>query len=173
MSAQTVIPKKFLQPIDRAALGVMVVLSVLISILLLSGDRTAPRVRDFSWQDQQVSAEDTAFILTFSRPMNHDSVEANLKIEPPVPGKISWAGRRMAYTPKFPVPYGSQYQVELKGARDQISVRKNEGKQMEPFSAAFRTRDRAFAYIGVEGKEQGRLILYNLTTQKKSILSPR
>lgn len=172
MSGQTATPKKFLQPIDRAALGVMVVLSLLISILLLSGDRTAPRVRNFSWQEQQVSAEDTAFILTFSRPMNHDSVEANLKIEPPVPGKISWAGRRMAYTPKFPVPYGSQYQVELKGARDQISSRENEGKQMEPFSASFRTRDRAFAYIGVEGKEQGRLILYNLTTQKKSILSP-
>ena len=172
MSGQTVTPKTFLQPIDRAALGVMVVLSVLISILLLSGDRTAPRVRDFSWQDQSVSAEDTAFILTFSRPMNHDSVEANLKIEPPIPGKFSWAGRRMAYTPNFPVPYGSQYQVELKGARDQISAKKNEGKQIQPFSATFRSHDRAFAYIGVEGKEQGRLILYNLTTQKKSILSP-
>lgn len=172
MSGQTVTPKKFLEPIDRAALGLMVVLSLLIGILLLSGDRTSPKVRDFSWKDKQVSVEDTAFILTFSRPMNHDSVEANLKIEPPIPGQVSWAGRRMAYTPKFPVPYGSKYQVELKGARDQISARKNEGKQIEPFTDTFRTRDRAFAYIGVEEKEQGRLILYNLTAQKKSILTP-
>ena len=172
MSGQTVTPKKFLEPIDRAALGLMVVLSLLIGILLLSGDHTSPKVRDFSWKDKQVSVEDSAFILTFSRPMNHDSVEANLKIEPPIPGQVSWAGRRMAYTPKFPVPYGSKYQVELKGARDQISARKNEGKQIEPFTAAFRTRDRAFAYIGVEEKEQGRLILYNLTAQKKSILTP-
>lgn len=172
MSSQTLTPRKFLQPIDRAALGLMVVLSLLIGILLLSGDRTASRVRDFSWEDKPVSAEDTAFILTFSRPMNHDSVEANLKIEPPVPGKISWAGRRMAYTPMFPVPYGSKYQVELKGAKDQIYGSQEKGKLMEPFTGSFRTRDRAFAYIGVEGKEQGRLILYNLTTQKKSILTP-
>ena len=172
MSGQTVTPRKFLQPIDRVALGLMVVLSLLIGILLLSGDRTAPRVRDFSWGDKPVSAEDTAFILTFSRPMNHDSVEANLKIKPSVPGKISWAGRRMAYTPLFPVPYGSEYQVELKGAKDQIYGPKGKGKQMQPFTGSFRTRDRAFAYIGVDGQEQGRLILYNLTTQKKTILTP-
>ncbi|MEW6494126.1 MAG: Ig-like domain-containing protein [Cyanobacteriota bacterium] len=172
MSGQTVTPNKRLQPIDRVALGVMVVLCLLIGILLLSGDRTAPRVRSFSWQDKPISAEDTAFILTFSRPMNHDSVEANLKIEPPIPGKISWAGRRMAYTPLFPVPYGLKYQVELKGARDQLSAQKSKGTVMEPFSATFRTRDRAFAYIGIEGEEQGRLVLYNVTTQKKTVLTP-
>jgi hypothetical protein len=172
MSGQIVTPKKLLQPIDRVALGVMLVLSLLIGILLLSGDRTAPRVRDFSWQDKQVGAEDTAFILTFSRPMNHDSVEANLRIDPPVPGKFSWAGRRMAYTPLFPVPYGIRYQVELKGATDQISRDKSKGKLMEPFTTSFRSHDRAFAYVGVEKQEQGRLILYNLTTQKKTVLTP-
>lgn len=170
MSSQTVIPKKRIQPIDRVALAVMVVLSLLIAVLLLSGDHTAPQVRNFSWQEQQIGAEDTAFILTFSRPMNHDSVEANLKIDPPIPGKISWAGRRMAYTPLFPVPYGLQYQVKLNGAREQVAG--IQGKQMQPFSATFRTRDRAFSYIGIEGQEQGRLILYNLTTQKKTVLTP-
>ncbi len=172
MSGQTVTPKKFPQPIDRVALGLMVVLSLLIGILLLSGEHAVPRVRNFSWQDKQVSAEDTAFILAFSRPMNHASVEANLKINPPVPGKFSWAGRRMAYTPLFPVPYGNQYQVELKGAKDQLYGRENQGKLIDPFTTSFRTRDRAFAYVGVEGQEQGRLIVYNLTTQKKSILTP-
>jgi hypothetical protein len=172
MSGQTVTPRKFLQPIDRLALGLMVVLSLLIGILLLGGDRSAPRVRDFSWQGKAVSAEDTAFTLTFSRPMNHASVEANLKLEPTIPGKFSWAGRRMAYTPLFTLPYGGQYKVELKGAIDQLSNRQGKGKPMQPFTASFRTRDRIFAYIGIEGSEQGRLILYNLTTQKKSILSP-
>src|SRR4028118_1692504 len=111
MSGQTLTSKKLLQPIDRVALGVMLVLSLLIGILLLSGDRTAARVRDFSWQDKQVGAEDTAFILTFSRPMNHASVEANLQINPPIPGKFSWAGRRMAYTFVSALPYGTQYQI--------------------------------------------------------------
>jgi hypothetical protein len=150
----------------------MLVLSVLVGILLLSGDRTAPRVRDFSWEGKQVGAESTAFLLTFSRPMNHASVEANLKIEPPISGKISWAGRRMAYTPLSTVPYGTKYQIHLKGAKDQFSGNKGKGTLMQPFTAAFRSRDRAFAYVGVEGQEQGRLILYNLTAHQKSILTP-
>ena len=167
------IVKKLLQPIDRLALGVMLVLSLLIGILLLSGDQTAPRVRDFSWQDKQVGADDTGFTLTFSRPMNHSSVEANLKIEPSISGKFSWAGRRMAYTPSIPMPYGTKYQVQLQGAKDQFPGNQSRGTLMKPFSASFRTRDRAFAYVGVNGEEQGQLILYNLTGQKKSVLTPK
>lgn len=172
MSGQTVNYKKFLQPIDRVALGVMLLLLLLIGILLLSGDRTAPRVRDFSWQDKQVGTQDTAFMLTFSRPMNHDSVEANLQINPPIPGKISWAGRRMAYTPLSPIPYGIKYTVQLKEATDQFPGSKNQGKQVNPFTGTFSTRDRVFAYIGVEKEEQGRLLLYNLTQGKKTVLTP-
>jgi len=133
MTAPTLPSKKFLQPIDRLALIIMVVLSLFIGIVLLTGDTTRPRVRDFSWQDKYVSAEDTAFILTFSRPMNHASVEANLKITPvlpegevspseipPIEGKISWAGRKMAYTLLSPIPYGNDYQVQLQGAKEKI-----------------------------------------------------
>lgn len=165
-------PKKFLQPIDRLALGVMLVLSVLIGIVLLNGDRTAPRIREFSWQNKQVGVEDTAFTMTFSRPMNHSSVEANLTIKPPLPGKISWAGRRMAYTPLSPAPYGNKYQVQLAGAKDQLSANQHKGTLMQPFTGSFSTRDRIFAYIGVEKDEQGRLILYNLTTRQKTTLTP-
>jgi len=185
MSAPTVPAKKFLQPIDRLALIIMVVLSLLIGIVLLTGDTTRPRVRNFSWQDKYVSAEDTAFILTFSRPMNHASVEANLKITPvlpsgevspsevpPIEGKVSWAGRKMAYTLLSPIPYGNDYQVQLQGAQEKIPGVEEEGTVMEPFQATFHSRDRAFAYIGVEGEEQGRLILYNLTRQQKTLLTP-
>jgi len=188
MSAPTATTKKSLQPIDRVALGVMIVLSLLIGILLLSGNHTKPRVRDFSWQEQQVGAEDTGFVLTFSRPMNHDSVEDNLKVnqllpgvEPPQPqgepieGKISWAGRRMAFTFNSPLPYGSEYQVQLEGAKEDLPslTDKERGTEIEPFNAVFRTRDRIFAYIGVEAEEEGRLILYNLTQQQKTLLTPQ
>lgn len=172
MSGKTVTPKTILQPIDRLALAVMLMLSVLIAILLLSGDQTAPRVRDFSWQDKQVGAEDIAFTLTFNRPMNHASVEANLQINPPLPGKISWAGRRMAYTPLTPAPYGSKYQVQIKGAKDQLSKDEKKGTLIEPFTGFFSTRDRVFAYVGVEKEENGRLVLYNLTAGKKTLLTP-
>ncbi len=161
---------KFLQPLDRVALIIIVILALLTGILLWSGDRTTAKVKNFSWENQQIGAEDTAFILTFSRPMDHASVEANLRLEPSLPGRISWAGRRMAYTLNAPAPYGEIYQVQLQGAHDYFKGGKHAPNQ--PFVGHFRSRDRAFAYIGVEGEERGRLIIYNFTQQQKQILTP-
>jgi dipeptidyl aminopeptidase/acylaminoacyl peptidase len=161
---------KFWQPLDRAAVLTILILGLLIGLLLSGGDRSAPRVRDFSWQDKLVGREDAAFVLTFSRPMDHTSVERNLQIGPPLPGKISWAGRRMVYTLDAPAPYGTQYQVLLKEATDQFAGSKS--TSLVAFSGQFQTRDRAFVYIGVEGEEAGRLVLYNLNRQQKQVLTP-
>ncbi|MCU0543650.1 MAG: hypothetical protein MUE44_15965 [Oscillatoriaceae cyanobacterium Prado104] len=158
----------FKQPIDRAAIALMLVLGLMMGMLLLTGDRTAPRVREFSWQNRQIGAEDTGFILTFFRPMNHSTVEANLKLDPPLPGKFSWAGNRMAYTLKDPAPYGVTYSLKLEGATDKYfgENNQNRGRPMQPFNGTFRSRDRAFAYIGVRGEAEGRLMLVNLTSSE-------
>lgn len=158
------------QPIDRVAIALIVALSLLIGILLLSGDHTAGRVRDFSWQDKQIGADDTAFTLTFSRPMDHASVESNLRIEPPLPGRVSWAGRRMAYTLNVPAPYGTPFQVQLQNAHDRFAGSQS---SIQPFRGTFQTHDRIFAYIGVSGEEAGRLVLFNLNQQQKQILTPK
>lgn len=163
-----------LQPIDRASIVLIIVLSLLISGFIL-GDNICGRdcwfqakanVKAFSWENQIISSDDRAFILTFSRPMNRDSVETNLTIQPELPGKLSWSGKRMAYTLDRPAPYGTQYQLTINGAKDRL------GNDMNSFQETFRTRDRAFVYLGVQGKEQGRLILYNLTQQNQKILTP-
>ncbi len=164
---------KHLQPLDRLALLVMIGLSVIIGLILLSGDTTSPRVRDFSWQDKQISAQDRTFIFTFSRPMDTKSVEKNLQIDPPLAGKFSWAGRRMAYTLLSPAPYGNNYQVKLSEARERFPQATTAGNQMQPFVGNFRSRDRAFVYLGIEGEEKGQLILYNLTQQEKRPLTPK
>ncbi len=160
------------QPIDRAAIVLVLMLSLTIGGLLVKGDRASARVRDFNWQNRQVGAEDTALILTFSRPMDHASVEQNLQIAPALPGKFSWAGRRMAYTLDTPAPYGKNFELKLEKARDRFSRPDDERTQVQPFVGQFRTRDRAFAYLGVEGEEAGRLILANLTRQEQKILTP-
>lgn len=165
--------KSFFQPIDRVAIALMLGLSLLIGLLLSQGDAVAPRVRDFNWQDKQIGAEDTSFSLTFSRPMNIKSVEANLQIDPPLPGKSSWAGRRLVYTLLAPAPYGTAYQLQLRFARDKFSEEQDLRRLIQPFDGRFRTRDRALVYLGVEGEEQGRLILYNFTQQQKTILTPK
>ncbi|MEM6866952.1 MAG: hypothetical protein AAF528_01015 [Cyanobacteria bacterium P01_C01_bin.121] len=155
------------QPLDRAASVAMGVLALVIVAMLLLGSQALPRVRTFSWQHQQVEATDVAFLLTFTQPMVSESVEENLVITPPLPGKFSWAGRRMAYTLEAPAPYGESFKVELPEAQ---ALNGQDG--FEPFDTTFQTRDRAFAYIGAEGEETNRLVLFNLTKKEKTILTP-
>lgn len=160
------------QPLDRLALIVIAVLGLALGLLILSGDHATARVRDFTWQGRQVGAEDRAFLLTFSRPMDVASVEENLKLEPPLPGKVSWAGRRMAYTVTEPPPYGESFTLSLEGARDRYGVGRDRPSRFEPFQAQFQTRQRAFLYIGAEGDEANRLVLADLDRQERTILTP-
>jgi hypothetical protein len=158
------------KPLDRVAIGLLLILSLVIVVLLSSGSHSAPKVRDFSWQTKPVSATDTAFTLTFSRPMDHQSVAAALKIDPPLPGRISWAGRRMAYTVNQPLEYGRNFTLQLQGAQEKF----NQNSQLPPFTAPFRSRDRTFAYIGAANEELERLVLFNMTQEKPlpQILTP-
>ncbi|MBW4452604.1 MAG: Ig-like domain-containing protein [Nostoc indistinguendum CM1-VF10] len=165
--------KAFIQPLDRIAIALMLLLSVLIGLIIMQGDVITARVRDFTWQNQQIGAEDTSFTLTFSRPMEIKSVEENLKIEPPLAGKFSWAGRRMVYTLVTPAPYGTNYKVQLQGAKDQFAEQEGKNRVIQPFVGSFRTRDRIILYIGTEKEEQGRLVLYNLTEEQKRLLTPK
>ncbi len=169
----TVNSKFLFQPIDRVAIALMLLLSLLIGLLVLQGDAVAPRVRNFSWQNQNIGAADKSFSLTFSRPMDTKSVEANLQIDPPLAGKFSWAGRRMAYTLLAPAPYGTNYHVQLRFARDIFTGEKDLGRVVQPFDGSFSSRDRAFVYLGVQKEDLGRLVLYNFTRQQKTILTPK
>ncbi|MEM9264744.1 MAG: hypothetical protein AAGA46_04395 [Cyanobacteria bacterium P01_F01_bin.13] len=162
-------PKSRRQPLDRLAQALMLMLAIVIGGMVLLGGPAASRVKDFTWQNQQIGADDAAFLLSFSRPMDQASVEKNLTIEPPLPGRFSWAGRRMAYTLNFPAPYGNTFTLSLPQANDRFS---GASGNFAPFEASFQSRERAFAYIGVEGQEQGRLMLYNLSTQSHTALTP-
>ncbi|NEQ31263.1 MAG: hypothetical protein F6K04_09680 [Leptolyngbya sp. SIO4C5] len=162
-----------LLPIDRVAISFMAALAVAVVLLLLIGDRAAARVRSFSWEGHHIGAEDVAFVMAFSRPMDHDSVETNLRITPPLAGKFSWAGRRMAYTLAAPIPYGETFEVALPNARDRFTATTEPAKFLA-FEGTFQSRDRAFVYLGVEGEEKGRLVLFNLNQpeQQKQLLTP-
>ncbi len=159
-------------PLDRIAMTVMVVLTILIGIIILGGDHTTPMVREFTWQDKKVGIEDTAFILSFNRTMDWSSVEEHLSLTPALPGKLSWSGRRLAYTLTEPIPYGTEFQVQLNQVEEARRSPNDQPKVMRPFSGLFRSRDRAYVYLGVNGEESGRLILNNLTRKRKTVLTP-
>ncbi|MEM1367222.1 MAG: hypothetical protein AAGG02_04240 [Cyanobacteria bacterium P01_H01_bin.15] len=157
------------EPLDRLSLSAIAILTVVIAGLMLTGQvcgsscpflRVAPRVTSFTWDQQIIGAQDTAFILTFDRAMERQSVEDNLVIEPPLPGKLSWSGRRLAYTLLGVAPYGQSYELSLSNAQSAYS-----DYTLKNFTSQFRTRDRAFAYIGSQGDEEGRLMLWNFTQQ--------
>jgi dipeptidyl aminopeptidase/acylaminoacyl peptidase len=137
---------------------------------LWSGDRTLPQVRDFNWQNRSIGAEDTAFTLTFNRPMDRAVVAQKLQVAPPLPGKISWAGSKMAYTLLSPAPYGNTYQVDLQGVREKLG--KQRGKEIVPFVGQFRTPDRMFAYISSGEADRGRIVIYNFKTQQPIVITP-
>ena len=164
--------KLFSQPLDRYAIGLATLLTVAIAILLWVGDRTAPQVKDFSWQGQKIDATNISFALTFSRPMDRDSVEQNLKFEPPLAGKISWSSRRMSYTPLAPASYGKSYTVKLENAYDRFASESGEKQAIEPFTGSFTTPNPYFAYIGLQGEDKGRLVLYNVLQKEKRVLTP-
>jgi hypothetical protein len=157
------------QPLDRIALAVLLGLTLTIGIILLSGEHSSPKVRSLSWSGKTISAQDTAFTISFSRPMEPDSIAQNLKITPELPGKMSWSGRRMAYTLTRPAEYGQTYKIELLSGKERLNPK---AQTLQPFKAEIPTRDRVFAYVGTEGDEIGRLVLFNLTKNEKQILTP-
>jgi hypothetical protein len=163
-------PSKPSQPLDRIAIIFMAGLAIATLILLWSGDRTLPQVRDFNWQNRNIGAEDTAFTLTFNRPIDRDAVEKQIQIQPPLPGKISWAGSKMAYTLSNPAPYGNSYRVDLQGVKEALG--KDSGKEIVPFRGRFKTPDRMFAYISSGETERGRIVIYNFRTQKPLTITP-
>ncbi|NCS11779.1 MAG: Ig-like domain-containing protein [Microcystis aeruginosa G13-09] len=152
---------------DRLVLASILALIAGISSILIQGNQVPTRGENFSWQGRKIGVRDNYFTLSFNRPIDRSDIETGLVIDPPLPGKISWAGDRLTYTlTELPI-YGKKYQVKLPIA------------QGEDFIGEFYTHDRAFAYIGVNQEERGRLIVCNIiqgannvTELKKTILTP-
>ncbi|MFN6186153.1 MAG: hypothetical protein ACK460_08385 [Microcystis sp.] len=152
---------------DRLVLGTILALIAAISSILIQGNQVPTRGENFSWQGRKIGVRDNYFTLSFNRPIDRSDIETGLVIAPPLPGKISWSGDRLTYTlTELPI-YGKKYQVKLPIA------------QGEDFIGEFYSHDRAFAYIGVNQEERGRLIVCNIiqgannvTELKKTILTP-
>ncbi len=70
--------------------------------------------------------------------MDHASVEKNLVIDPPLPGKFSWTGRRLAYTLTSPIPYGEKYHLQIEGAREQFRSGNRLGQTLAIFEREFK-----------------------------------
>jgi hypothetical protein len=173
--------------LDRLALTLMAVLLLVTLLVMAIGDKSAPYVREFSWQNQEIGADDTAFTLNFSRSMQRSQVESQLyatrlptaqnrserlPISQMLPGKVSWAGKKMLYTLETPVPYGNRYQLELQGVSAANRNGQSIGRLMNPFASKFTVRERIFAFIAATGVNQGRLVLNQFGKSPEVVLTP-
>ncbi len=155
------------QPLDRWVAGISLCSLVIGVLLFLLGNHTPPYVRDFNWQQQRVGSRDLQMVLTFNRPMKAESIEANLEVQPPLPGRMRKLGRRFFWTLTEPAPYGQTYRVSLRAAEDERGQRMS-----QPFEGEFRTPDRQLLGIGTEPAQAGRLFLFNLETGSTTLLTP-
>ncbi|MEN9225029.1 MAG: Ig-like domain-containing protein [Thermostichus sp. HHBFW_bins_43] len=161
-------PERWLpQPLDRWVAGISLCSLVIGGILFLLGNHTAPYVRDFNWQQQRVGSRDLQMVLTFNRPMDAESIAANLEIQPPLPGRMRKLGRRFFWTLAEPAPYGQTYRVQLQAAQDE------RGQAMSrPFQGEFRTPDRQLLGVSSQAGQAGRLFLFNVETGSTTLLTP-
>ncbi len=161
-----------LLPMERAAFAAMGVLALALAGVVFAGDRAQPRLLAFSWADQRVGRGDDSFTLTFDQPMAWETVVAGLEIDPPLPGKISWAGRTLAYTLTDLPAYGTDYTLRLEAAEAPPRSPQQSARLLPPREMSFTTRDLTFAYLGLEGEAAGRLILRNETRDQTIELTP-
>ncbi|MEC4805683.1 MAG: Ig-like domain-containing protein [Jaaginema sp. PMC 1079.18] len=139
-----------------------------ISAIFLS----APQVIEYSGKGRPIGVGDRGFSLTFSEPIDRESVAANLEIDPDLPGTISWSGNTLFYTLTAPPQYGETYQIQLRGARALRAELGQPRRRIASFQAELLTRDRIVVYLGTEGEEQGKIVLYNFTEDRRELLTP-
>ncbi len=96
---------------DRVVLAAIGLLVAAIAFTMLMGDRvgvTLERVTPLA------TAHSTSPItIQFSEAMNRDSVSPRLRIEPELPGAVSWSGATLIYRPSAAMRPGTTYTVTL------------------------------------------------------------
>jgi hypothetical protein len=102
------------------ALGALSALALLaaICLLIVSGDMVGPHVISFNYHGKHIMPEHQQLKFTFSRPMDHESVEQGFGTYPAAEGKISWSGRTMFFTPKYIYLPNSEYTVTFSSGKD-------------------------------------------------------
>ncbi len=153
--------------LDRAFLSALLGIGGLIVVILIRGDRTVPQVDQFNYHQQTISPFKAQLHFTFNREMDKASVEQGFRITPETSGRFSWLGRKMAFTPSLPLPYNTQFQIEIRDALDANGI-----ALPVTYQSQFSTTEQRLVYLGSEGEERLRLVLWKSQSQTRQILTP-
>jgi dipeptidyl aminopeptidase/acylaminoacyl peptidase len=103
---------------------VLTVLLLLAIAGVLAYNNLAPEVVAFSPQESlEYYPRNTEIEITFSRPMDPDSVRSRLSILPAVAGNFTWEDETLRFTPSVPWESGSEVTVHLgRGAKSSLGL---------------------------------------------------
>lgn len=164
---------RFVPAVNRfegAALLAIALLGAVATLELLWGRPAPLRVNYTNWQNKKIGAQDRILSLGFNQSIENQELSQLWKMSPPLAGQLSQKGKRLFYTLTEIPRYGVNYQIQI-----QPPAGAAPGK-LENFTSLASARNRSFFYIGTDGEERGRLILFDLTDPQKlqkTILTPK
>jgi hypothetical protein len=158
----TVNKRLFIKKFDLLALGSIIIASLLIIAIQWNDNSSGFRVSNFSWQNRTISSLDRQFTIDFDRPVDRRQIESSLQIQPPLKGTVSWSGNKLFYT-----------LTEIPLAETKFKIKLLGDKTIESFNSNFKTRDRLFAYLGINEEESDKIVIYNYTRKRKEIITPK
>ena len=135
---------------------------VCISVTIVRGNQVIPQVTFFNAEEQEIHPSSKQLYFTFNREMQKKTVESSFIIDPYIPGKFSWVGKKMVYTFTKNLKYGKKYDIYIEEGTDVY----NKHSDDILFTSRFYTSPRTLYYIGVTGDEKDRLISYNIENGK-------
>lgn len=108
---------------DRIALATMAGLILAIGGVVALGDHVGVPVVAFEPEPGSNPPVITRIEITFGQPMQPQTVESRLAIQPDVGGAFEWQGTTLVFTPDEPFSVGTTYTVSLEAGAESTSNR--------------------------------------------------
>jgi len=143
----------------------LVIFTLLVILILAMGDRTYPKVSDINLSESEIPVSANQIVLSFNREVDRQSVEENFSIQPEIPGRFSWIGKKMAYTFDQQLDYNQPFSLSIKEAVD------IKGDLVADFNFSTQVESKVIFYLETD-EQNSRLVEYNLNTQEKQYLTP-
>lgn len=149
----------------RIVLAVALGLALAIAVLSVTSARLGPSVDTMlTARTFDGTAVDSQIAMTFTTPMNRQSVQSAFHIAPPVAGEFSWSGNTLLFSPHHSLLYGTRYDISVGTAARSLTGR----HLFRPFRRAITTQQEHLVFLG-SGHNRGRLILESLSGKRRVI----
>lgn len=146
---------------------------MIVGLLMFIGwywyQNQSSEIIDFNYHQQTISSSQAELHFQFRTKVTPQSFKEGLQLNPDRSGEIRWEDEfNVFFTPHIPFPYGQRIKVtlaNLRGDQDELIE--------QSYESFFDTLPYRLAYIGSIPEENRRLVIYQISSQHKQILTPK